>query len=70
MAHARIGRPSKGARVVTVTRLPEPVHERVRQLAAERGTTISQVVADITSKALGRNDLALELHQEVLPTTA
>ncbi|MEV6340958.1 toxin-antitoxin system [Nocardia vinacea] len=55
---------------MTVTRLPKPVRDEVEALAAARGTHMSQVVADLVAKALGRDDLVLELTQEALPMTA
>lgn len=65
---AKTGRPGKGDRVVTVTRLPAAVRAEVEALAAEQGITMSQVVADLVSKALGRDDLVLELNKkEELP---
>jgi hypothetical protein len=65
------GRPSKGDRVVTITtRLPAEVRDEIDRIAAERGTSVSQIVADLVSRALGREDLVLDLTQEVLPMTA
>jgi CopG antitoxin of type II toxin-antitoxin system len=65
------GRPSKGDRVVTITtRLPAEVREEIDRIAGNRGVSVSQIVADLVSRALGREDLVLDLTQEVLPMTA
>ena len=65
------GRPSKGDRIVTITtRLPAEVREEVDRIALDHGTSVSQIVADLVSRALGREDLVLDLAQDVLPMTA
>ncbi|MEV6661578.1 MULTISPECIES: ribbon-helix-helix domain-containing protein [Nocardia] len=67
---SRRGRPSKGDRVVSITtRLPAEVREDVDRIAAETGSTVSQVIADLVSRAVGRTDLVLEL-QDPLPGLA
>ncbi|MGW6730194.1 ribbon-helix-helix domain-containing protein [Nocardia sp. NPDC055029] len=67
---SRRGRPSKGVRVVSITtRLPAEVREDVDRIAAETGSTVSQVIADLVSRAVGRGDLVLEL-QDPLPGLA
>lgn len=61
---SRRGRPSKGDRVVSITtRLPAEVREDVDRIAAERGSTVSQVIADLVSRAVGRDDLVRDLHE-------
>jgi antitoxin component of RelBE/YafQ-DinJ toxin-antitoxin module len=61
---SRRGRPSKGDRVVSITtRLPAEVREDVDRIAAERGSTVSQVIADLVSRAVGRDDLVLDLNE-------
>ena len=73
--HTRVGRDwaakeSKGDRVPVLTRLPRPVCEWLRDEAATRRTSMSQIVADLVSAAAGRPDLVRELDQEVLPEIA
>ncbi len=65
-----MAQPHKGDRVVTITRLAHPVHDVVRNAAAERGVSISQYVADVMAAHVGRDDLVRQLDQEVLPQTA
>jgi hypothetical protein len=62
-----MARPSKGDRVVTVTRVQRPVWEQLRDGAAARGISISAYTADILAAALGRDDLVRESEQEGLP---
>ncbi len=61
------GRPSKGDRVVTVTRVQRPVWDTIVAGAAARGISISAYTADVLAAALGRPDLITESDQEGLP---
>ncbi|AYE99695.1 toxin-antitoxin system (plasmid) [Mycobacterium paragordonae] len=60
----------KGARVYMAARLPEDVYAAVKTKAADTGLSMSQLVADLLSEAIGRPDLVRNLgkHDEgVLP---
>jgi predicted DNA-binding ribbon-helix-helix protein len=65
-----MAQPHKGDRVVTITRLVQPVHDDVRRAAAERGLSISQYIADVMAAHTGHSELVRELRQEVLPQSA
>lgn len=45
----------------TTVDLPPGVHQRVRQLAADRGESISAVLADLTVRGLAQLDHPVEL---------
>jgi hypothetical protein len=45
----------------------ELVYNEVRAEAAERGISMSQLVADVLAHRYGRDDLIRELHKEVMP---
>jgi hypothetical protein len=45
----------------TTVELPPSVHQRVRQIAAERGESISAVLADLTMRGLAQLDHPVEL---------
>ena len=63
-----MAQPHKGSRVVTVTRLAQPVWADVQQAAAARGISISQFVADVVALYTGHADLVRDLGEpEVLP---
>jgi hypothetical protein len=49
----KVGRPSKGDRVVTWTRLPRAHREKAEELAAEWGQPLSEVLAALV--AIGFN---------------
>jgi hypothetical protein len=49
----KVGRPSKGDRVVTWTRLPRAQREKAEELAAEWGQPLSEVLAALI--AIGFN---------------
>jgi hypothetical protein len=48
-----LSRIPKGARAAVMTRLPFPVYDRVRDEAASRGISLSQLIADIVSAGTG-----------------
>lgn len=45
----------------TTVDLPPSVHQRVRQIAADRGDSISAVLADLTLRGLAQLDHSVEL---------
>jgi hypothetical protein len=45
----------------------EPVYDLAKAEAAERGISLSQLVADVLAYRYGREDLVRELHKEVMP---
>lgn len=51
----------KGSRVYMAARLPEDVYAAVKTLAADSGLSMSQLVADLLSGAIGRPDLVRNL---------
>jgi len=65
-----MAQPNKGDRQQVSTRLPRAVYAAVKVAAAERGTTVSQYIADLTCAHFGRSDLMYLLDQEVLPQSA
>lgn len=50
-----------------MVRPAEPVYDVVKAEAAQRGISMSQLVADVLAHRYGREDLIRELHKEVLP---
>lgn len=66
-----MARPSKGDRVVTVSRIQRPVWEHVHAEADRQGISISAYIADVLASHAGRPDLICELDrhqgQEGLP---
>ncbi len=65
-----MAQPNKGDRQQVSTRLPRPVYAAIKVAAAERGTTVSQYIADLTCAHFDRSDLMYLLDQEVLPQSA
>lgn len=61
-----MAQPHKGPREQVKTRVHAEVYAELRQLAAERGSSISQVAADLIATAVGRTDLVREVG-EALP---
>lgn len=70
----RGGRPSKGERVVMVTRPALPLGDVIRDRAAERGQTISDYIATVLAHAHGLDQYApvtgASADQGVLPLAA
>lgn len=67
---ARIGymaQPHKGQREQIKVRADASVYVRLREMAAERGTSVSQLSADLLAIAVGRPEAVRELDKEVLP---
>jgi hypothetical protein len=63
----KIGRSSKGDRVVTWVRLPRAVRDKADQIAAQRGCPVSDVVAALVELGLDHVDLGGLRGQETLP---
>ena len=66
----RIGRPSKGDRVVIYTRVQRPLGDAIRALADETGMSVSDVLAALAAQSLGMQEHAPELtsnDQQELP---
>lgn len=69
---AKIGRPSKGERVVTFTRLPKFSRQQVEELASQSGKPLSDVLAALVAIGLSHpQELDLgaprQEHQDELP---
>ena len=62
MAH-----PHKGQREQIKVRADASVYVRLREMAAERGTSVSQLSADLLAIAVGHPEAVRELDKEVLP---
>lgn len=62
-----MAQPHKGPREQVKLRAPAVVYDRLREMAAERGTSISQVAADLLSLAVGHPEAVRELDKEALP---
>ena len=56
----RMAQPHKGDRVLIAARPPQAVYDAVRQIAADRGVSISQYVSDVLAAHVGRADLVRE----------
>jgi hypothetical protein len=52
----KIGRPHKGERVVTWTRLPRHVRDQAERIAGDKGWPVSDVVAELASLGLKHFD--------------
>lgn len=50
------GRPSKGERCLVAARLPRPLADAAKRLAAERGTTINDLIGDVLAAEIGTTD--------------
>lgn len=61
-----MAQPHKGPREQIKTRVHAEVYAELRQLAAERASSVSQVAADLIAAAVGRPDLVRET-REALP---
>jgi hypothetical protein len=66
---AAMAQPHKGQRKLIMCRPVEEVYEEVKAEAAQRGISMSQLVADVLAYRYDREDLVRELHKhpEVLP---
>ncbi|HNO87787.1 MAG: toxin-antitoxin system [Mycobacterium sp.] len=62
-----MAQPHKGDREQIKLRAPAVVYTRLRQMAAERGTSVSQLSADLLAIAVGHPEAVRELDKEVLP---
>jgi hypothetical protein len=62
-----MAQPHKGDREQIKVRAPAVVYARLREIAAQRGTSISQISADLLSIAVGHPEAVRELDKEVLP---
>ena len=62
-----MAQPHKGDREQIKLRAPAVVYTRLRQMAAERGTSVSQLSADLLAIAVGHPEAVRELDREVLP---
>lgn len=56
-----MAQPHKGSRTLIASRPVQPVYEAIRDLAAAQGLSISQYVADVLARHVGRSDLVREL---------
>lgn len=63
----RMAQPHKGDREQIKVRAAAVVYARLREMAAERGTSVSQLSADLLAIAVGHPEAVLELNKEVLP---
>jgi hypothetical protein len=63
----KMGRPSKGDRVVTWVRLPRSVRDQAEEIAAQRGWPVSDVVAELVEVGLDHAVPAALPAQEELP---
>lgn len=61
-----MAQPHKGPREQIKTRVHTEVYAELRQLAAERASSVSQLAADLIAAAVGRPDLVRETG-EALP---
>lgn len=62
-----MAQPHKGPREQIKVRADASVYARLREMAAERGTSVSQLSADLLAIAVGRPEAVRELDKEVLP---
>jgi predicted HicB family RNase H-like nuclease len=62
-----MAQPHKGERKLIMCRPVEPVYDDAKTEAAQRGISLSQLVADVLAQRYGRDDLVRELNKEVLP---
>ncbi len=64
-----MAQPHKGDREQIKLRAPVVVYARLREMAAERGTSISQIAADLLAIAVGHPEAVREFNKEteVLP---
>jgi predicted HicB family RNase H-like nuclease len=62
-----MAQPHKGERKLIMCRPVEPVYDDAKAEAAQRGISLSQLVADVLAHRYGRDDLIRELNKEVLP---
>ncbi|MBY0390039.1 MAG: toxin-antitoxin system [Mycobacterium pseudokansasii] len=64
-----MAQPHKGQRKLIMCRPVEAVYDEAKAEAAQRGISLSQLVADVLAYRYGREDLVRELDQktEVLP---
>lgn len=61
------GRRSKGPRRLVGSRLPIPQADKLADVAAHHGTTVSDYVADLLCRHLDTIDLSMIDDQETLP---
>lgn len=59
-----MAQPHKGDRAQIKTRVHVDVYAELRQLAADRASSVSQVAADLLADAVGRPDLVRERKEE------
>jgi hypothetical protein len=62
-----MAQPHKGDREQIKVRAAAIVYARLREMAAERGTSISQISADLLALAVGHPEAVRELDKEVMP---
>ena len=62
-----MAQPHKGPREQIKVRADASVYALLREMAAERGTSVSQLSADLLAIAVGHPEAVRELDQEVLP---
>ena len=62
-----MAQPHKGERAQLKVRTTAEVYSRLRQMAAERGTSASQLCADLLAIAVDHPESVRELDQAVLP---
>lgn len=62
-----MAQPHKGDREQIKLRVAAVVHARLREIAAERGTSVSQISADLLALAVGHPEVVRELDKEVMP---
>lgn len=65
MERKKIGRPSKGDRRLASYKLPTPLLEAVREHAAQRGMTVTDLVGELLAAEVGMPYMT----QEGLPLT-
>ncbi len=62
-----MAQPHKGQREQIKVRAAAVVYARLREMAAQRGTSVSQLSADLLAIAVGHPEAVRELDKEVLP---
>ena len=62
-----MAQPHKGPREQIKVRADASVYALLREMAAERGTSVSQLSADLLAIAVGHPEAVRELDKEVLP---
>jgi hypothetical protein len=65
-----MAQPHKGDREQIKVRAAATVYARLREMAAERHSSVSQISADLLALAVGHPEAVRELDKEVMPLLA